>query len=120
MRARLILVLSILVGSFALPALAETCSGCHVEPWPKYLITPGEPTYTVASCNPWDPKGSIPNCQVENIDQYTSTCRSGSQQVSYQVCKEYIEDPICQPWNCGGVLVKAPVVPLLLPLSLGI
>jgi len=121
MRARLILVLSILVGSLALPALAaETCSGCVTEPWPKTIITPGDPTYTVAACNPSDPKGDIPDCTVTRIDQYTFIC-SGSQRVSFQQgCKEYLEGPICQPWSCGGVLVKAPMVPLLLPLALGI
>ena len=121
MRARLILVLSILVGSFALPALAaETCSSCFVDTWPKFIITPDEPIYTVAACNPQDPKGDIPDCAVKRLDQYTFVCE-GSQRVSYQQnCKEYIEGPICQPWSCGGVLTKGPMVPLLLPVALGI
>jgi hypothetical protein len=113
-------IFAILVGSLTLPALATDCSGCLTSRWPSTLITPGEPTYTVASCNPWDPKGSIPSCQTVQIDQYTSVCE-GSQRVSYQQgCKEYIEDPICPPWGCGGILAKAPMVPLLLPVTLGI
>ena len=121
MRARLIWILAVLVCSLALPALAADCSACLVGKWPQYIITPGEPVYTLAACDPTNPKGDIQGCHVTSVDQYTSKCED-SQLVSFlQGCKEYIQDPICQPWTpCGSVLAKMPMVPLLTPAALGI
>lgn len=121
MRARLIWILAVLVSSLALPAMAADCSACVTSNWPQRIITPGEPIYTVAVCNPFDLKGDIQDCQVKTVDQYTTKCE-GSQLVSFQQgCKEYIQDPICDPWSrCGGVLVKMPMVPLLVPAAMGI